>query len=340
LKNTDFNAILNLLMRPRKILLTTHTNPDGDAIGASLAFFHYLRKKGHQVHVMVPDPSPGFLTWMKGHDELLDYQRQEELCNEIINGSELIFSMDYNDLSRLNKATPAVRQTGAQKILIDHHLYPAGHYDYQISVVEVSSTAELVYEFIAAAGDVSLIDLAIAEGIYTGIITDTGSLSYSCNYTRTYEIIADLYRFGIDGEHIHRLVYDTFSEKRLRLLGYSLSEKLVVLPEFHTAYITLSAAELDRFDYEVGDTEGVVNYALSIGGINLAVLFTERDRKIRISFRSKGNFSVEELARTFFEGGGHCNAAGATSYLSMTETVDKFRQILPRLADQLKNPYG
>ncbi|TSA24519.1 MAG: bifunctional oligoribonuclease/PAP phosphatase NrnA, partial [Bacteroidetes bacterium] len=162
----------------------------------------------------------------------------------------------------------------------------------------------------------------------------------SCNHVKTYEVIAALFRFGIDGEHIHRLVYDTYSEHRLRLLGYSLSQKLVVLPHYHTAYIFLSATDLDRFQYQIGDTEGVVNYALSIEGINLAALFTERDNSIRISFRSKGNFSVEQLARDHFDGGGHVNASGATSYVSLEETVEKFRELLPAYREALSEVYS
>ncbi|MFH1160140.1 MAG: DHH family phosphoesterase [bacterium] len=339
MESADFNAVRELLSEPKKILLTTHTNPDGDAIGSSLAFFRYLKKKGHHVHVMSPDASPSFLAWMGGHDQILIYNPDEKRCRQLIEEAQLIFSLDYNDLSRLSKAADLVKGSGAIKILMDHHLYPANHFDFQISAVEISSTAELVFEYIVSAGDSAFIDRVIAECIYAGIVTDTGSFSYSCNYIKTYLVVAELYRYGIDGEHIHRLVYDTFSEKRLRLLGYSLSEKLVVLPEFHTAYIYLSASDLERYDYQVGDTEGVVNYALSIQGINLAALFTERDGKIMISFRSKGNFSVEKLARDFFEGGGHSNAAGGTSYFPMDETVTKFRNLLPLFQEQLKNTY-
>jgi len=166
---------------------------------------------------------------------------------------------------------------------------------------------------------------------------DTGSFSYSCNYVKTYQVVGELFKHGIDGEYIHRLIYDTFSEQRLRLLGYSLTEKLVVLPQFHTAYICLSASDLNTYNYQVGDTEGVVNYALSIQGINLAALFTEREGKIRISFRSKGKFSAEQFAREHFAGGGHQNAAGATSHNTMDETVDKFRKLLPLFREKLSN---
>jgi len=340
LEDTDFEQIRELLSRPRTILLTIHTNPDGDAIGSALAFHCYLKKKGHTVYIISPDPYPSFLAWMVDHDRILIFSREEEKCRQVIAEAGVIFSLDYNDFSRLKKAAEPVMNSRAKKVLLDHHPYPADHFDLKISVLKTSSTAELVFDFISAAGDIELIDHAIASCIYTGIVTDTGSFSYSCNYEKTYLVIAELFRYGIDGEHIHRLVYDTYSEQRLRLLGYSLSEKLVVLPEFHTAYIYLSAADLDRYNYQLGDTEGVVNYALSIEGINLAALFSERDNSIRISFRSKGNFSVEKLAREHFNGGGHPNASGATSYLSMNETLRKFRETLPIYREALNKVFS
>ncbi|MFH1297970.1 MAG: bifunctional oligoribonuclease/PAP phosphatase NrnA [Bacteroidota bacterium] len=340
MENTDFSKIRDLLALPQNILLTTHTNPDGDAIGSCLAFFWYLSRKGHTVWMMVPDPFPSFLAWLPGAEKILVFSREKEQCLRAIAEATAVFSLDYNDLDRLRDACKPVQQSSATKIVLDHHLYPANHYDMSISVVDISSTSELIFDFILAMGDEQLIDRTIAEALYTGIVTDTGSFSYSCNRVRTYEVTAALFRHGIDGEHIHRLIYGTYSEWRLRLLGYSLSEKLVVLPEFHTAYISLSADDLDRFQYQIGDTEGVVNYALSMEGINLAALFSERDHSIRISFRSKGNFSVDQFARNHFDGGGHANASGATSYISMEETVQHFRNLLPVYKEALAEVYS
>lgn len=339
MENTDFAKISELLSVPRNILITSHTNPDGDAIGASLALHGYLKQKGHDVRVMVPDPYPSFLAWMPGHEEIAVFTREKEVCLKYIEEADVLFSVDYNSLDRLGGAAEAAKASRAVKVLFDHHKLPAPHFDLKISVVAVSSTAELSFEFIAASGDKDLITKEIAECIYAGITTDTGSYSYSCNYVRTYEIVAELFRKGIDGEHIHRLVYDTYSESRLRLLGYALSQKLVVIPEYNTAYISLTKEELDRFNYEVGDTEGVVNYALSISGINLAALFSERDNVIRASFRSKGSFKCDVLAREHFDGGGHANAAGAYSYVSMEETIERFRNLLPKFSDQLRSVY-
>jgi phosphoesterase RecJ-like protein len=311
-------------------------NPDGDAIGASLALYGYFHKTGHDVHVMIPDPDPGFLHWMPFHDQILVFSRQAAECEMIIAGSELIFSVDYNSLGRLNSAGDLVRKSAATKILIDHHTSPAGDFDLLISETKTSSTSELIYDFIEARGDAELIDKEIAECIYTGIITDTGSFSYACNYVKTYLITADLYRKGIDGEHIHRLVYDTYSENRLRLLGFSISEKLVVLQEYHAAYISLSKADLDRFNHQIGDTEDVVNYALSIDGVSLAALFVERDGMVKLSLRSKGNFPVNEMASKYFNGGGHMNAAGANCSMTLDETIAIFRNLLPEYAGELQ----
>jgi bifunctional oligoribonuclease and PAP phosphatase NrnA len=339
LKNTDFAKVRDLLSVPGKIILTSHTNPDGDAIGSGLALYLYLKQKNHKVRFIVPDAFPSFLAWLPSQEDILVFTGEEQQCLDAIRDADVLFSVDYNSLDRLGKAAGAARASKAVKVLFDHHKKPSGDYDFLISIVRTSSTAELVYEFICACGDANLITREIAECIYTGITTDTGSFSYSCNYVRTYEIVADLFARGIDGEHIHRLVYDTYSENRLRLLGYALSEKLVVLPEYHTAFISLTKEDLDRFDYQVGDTEGVVNYALSISGINLAALFSERDGVIRASFRSKGSFKVDSLARDHYDGGGHPNAAGAYSYDSMEVTIEKFRSLLPSYEDQLRSVY-
>jgi bifunctional oligoribonuclease and PAP phosphatase NrnA len=339
LENSDFEKISALLKAPRKILITSHANPDGDAIGASLALYGYLIKKNHEVKVMIPDPDPEFLHWMPFHDRLLVFDLNQDQCIESIEEAELIFSVDYNGLGRLNNAAEYVRKAKAARILIDHHEQPDQDFDLKISVTKTSSTSELIYDFIAACGDEDIIDRDIAECIYTGIITDTGSFSYACNYEKTYLITAALHKTGIDGEHIHRLVYDTYSENRLRLLGHAISEKLVVLPGYNAAYISLSKADLERFDYQIGDTEGVVNYALSIKDINLAALFTEREGHVKVSLRSKGDFSVNEIARKFFNGGGHANAAGANYYFSLEETVMTFLAMLPLYKDQLKSVY-
>ncbi len=339
MENTDFDLVREKISQPSNILITTHSNPDGDAIGSSLALASYLKKKNHSVQVMVPDPYPDFLAWMAGHEDILVFSNSESECVKAIEQADIIFAADYNNLGRLNDAAGFVRRSNAIKILIDHHLVPSDEFDYKISISRISSTSELLYNFIEKMGDIHLVDKNIAECIYAGIITDTGSLSYSCNYVKTYQILANLFQLGIDGEHLHRLIYDTYSESRLRLLGYSISDQLVVLHEYHCAYIILSREDLQRFNYQIGDTEGVVNYALSIKDINLAALFMEREGIVKVSFRSKGNFAVNTLAAEYFNGGGHRNAAGANCTTTLEETVAKFRQILPQYQTMLKSVY-
>lgn len=340
LENTDFGRIKEVLDKSGKIIITTHTNPDGDAIGASLALFRYLKKRGFNARVIIPDLYPEFLAWLPDAGEILIFEEQTAVCRELIIGSDLIICVDFNNLRRLNVLGTEVKDSASVKILIDHHLNPSGDFSYKISFSKISSTSEIIYDFICGSGYKHLIDKEMAECLYTGIATDTGSFSYSCNYVKTYLITAELFRLGIDGEHIHRLIYDTYSENRLRLLGYAVSDGLKVLPDFHTAYIILTKMDLQRFDYHVGDTEGVVNYALSIKDINLAALFMERDDEVKVSFRSKGNFSVDTLAREHFNGGGHKNAAGANCSSGLQETVDRFLALLPGFRDKLKHVYN
>jgi phosphoesterase RecJ-like protein len=337
LDNLDFSSITPLLSIPKRVLLTSHTNPDGDAIGACLAMFHFLHICGHDVKVMVPNHFPGFLSWMKGQDEILIYKDEKEKCDLLFVNAELIFSLDYNSPTRLGDAEEAFNRATGIKILIDHHIQPAmQYYDQVYSTIETSSTSELIFDFIIQNKKDTL-NRTIAECIYAGIMTDTGSFSYSCNHEKTFRIVAELYKTGIDGVMINRLVYSTFSEKRLRLLGYALSEKLKVIYQYSTAYISLTKEELARFDFRVGDTEGLVNYALAIKGMKFAALFVEKDNKVRISLRSAGDFSVNNFARNHFEGGGHKNAAGGDSYISLEKTLEKFEDLLSGYQDELRN---
>jgi phosphoesterase RecJ-like protein len=322
------SLLKNLVSTPHKILITTHYNPDGDAIGASLALYHFLKKTGHDVSVIVPNELPSFLNWMPGSDNILVFKNNDSKGKLLIDEAETIFCLDYNSLSRVKLFSDELTNAKGLKILIDHHLQPSDEFDLIFSETKVSSTSELLYMLINQCDYGELIDLPIAECIFAGIMTDTGSFSYSCEKPDTFRITAELIRLGVNVEHLHRLVYDTYSESRMRLLGFCLSERMKVLPEMSTAYIWLSKHDLEKFDYQPGDTEGVVNYALSIENISLAALFTERDDRIRISLRSKGSFSVNDFARNHFNGGGHRNAAGADSFLSMEETLSRFESFL------------
>ncbi len=318
------------------ILITTHANPDGDAIGSALGMYHFLKKFSKQVHVIVPNDYPSYYYWMPGNEVILNFEQNRKTCKQIIQKSDLIYCLDYNALHRLGEMESIVRESSAVKFLIDHHPQPkTSDFDYHLSTTETSSTAELVIDFMEQAGYLQLLDKKIASCIYVGIMTDTGSFSYTCNYSKTYLTVAKLIDTGIDAEDIHRKIYDTFTENRMRLLGHSLSNKLVVIPEYHTAYISLSKEELNIFKFRTGDTEGLVNYALAIEDIKFAAFFTEKSKKIRISFRSKGDFSVNDFVRQHFEGGGHKNAAGGNAYKSLAETIKIFESLLPQYKNEL-----
>jgi len=329
LRNFEFEYIKELIAQSQLIIVTSHYNPDGDAMGAALAMAALLRKAGKEAVVMVPNDYPGFLKWMPGNDKVIIYRKNEKMADEMISRAGLIFCLDYSALHRIDAMEEPVRNSKAAKVLIDHHADPVlSDFDYYLTLIQTSSTSELVYRFIDGCSWLDLIDRDIATSLFVGIMTDTGSYSFACNYPETFEVTASLIRTGIDPEHIHRMVYDTYSENRLRLLGYCLSEKLTILHEYSTAYIALSKPELDRFHHQVGDTEGIVNYALSVENIKLAVLLTERKDRIRLSFRSKGELSVNRIAREHFNGGGHLNAAGGDSFISLEETIIKLKQVL------------
>jgi bifunctional oligoribonuclease and PAP phosphatase NrnA len=330
-----------LVTEPANILITAHHNPDGDTIGASLALFHFLKAMGHQVNVLVPNDPPSFLKWMPGSDQQIIYQSDPGVGNELISKADIIFCMDFNSTSRVKLFSDQLAASAATKVLIDHHLQPENEFDLIFSVTEVSSTSELLYELLDKAGYSESVTMDMAECLFAGIMTDTGSFSYACNRSDTFLITAKLIATGINIEKIHRSVYDTYSESRMRLLGHCLSDRLKVLPQFGTAYIWLTKGDLENFNYQPGDTEGVVNYALSIQNISMAALFTERDDRIRLSLRSKGAFSVNDFARKHFQGGGHRNAAGADSFESMEMTLTRFESLLeeykPELIKNLSN---
>jgi phosphoesterase RecJ-like protein len=336
LKNFEFNQIPDLISQSHRIVVTSHHNPDGDAIGSILALTLLLKKMGQKAIPIVPSDYPGFLKWMAGNEQILVYEKDQTKVNSALASADVIFCMDYSAIHRTGKMQDVLRAAHGKKFLIDHHLEPLlEDFDLYYTVVETSSTSELLYRFIEQCGWLDYLDRDSATALYVGIMTDTGSFSFSCEYPETYEVTASLVRAGVQPGPVHRLVYDTYSEDRLRLLGFCLSEKLTVLKEYHTAFIALTRDEMQRFNHQVGDTEGVVNYALSIEGIQLAILLTERKDRIRISFRSKGDFSVNALAREHFNGGGHLNAAGGDSYEPMDATIMKLLKLLEQYREQL-----
>jgi bifunctional oligoribonuclease and PAP phosphatase NrnA len=329
--------IRDRILQASNIVIVTHTNPDGDAIGSSLGFYLFLLKfnPNAKIKIIVPNDFPSFLKWMPAINDILIYQGNENVAIMEINQADLCFCLDFNSLKRTEKLSSFLEASNAYKILIDHHPQPDTNFDTMISTIASSSTSELIYDVINTLSGKQGMDKDIASCLYVGIMTDTGSFSYSCRMPETYLVVAELIRIGINSELIHRKIYDTYSENRMRLLGYCLSERLKVLNDFHTAYIYLTKDDLNRFNHQNGDTEGVVNYALSIEGIVLAVLFTEKEDKIRISMRSKGDFSVNDFARSHFQGGGHKNASGGDSFNSLNDTLKYFESILTNYQDQL-----
>lgn len=332
----NYSKAKQLISQSKKISIVSHINPDGDCIGASLALYIYLLKKGYNVQVTAPSVVPGFLKWMPDIADIIIGSRHQENAGKILLEADLIICVDFNSTSRAGKLSDALKKSPGKKILIDHHPDPVtDEFDCLISKTETSSTSELIYDFIVYSGDKGLIDSAIASCIYTGIITDTGSLSYNCNHVSSYHAVGELLSLGIDGASIHDKIYNDNTENRIRLLGHCLKNRMVVKTALSFAYIYLTTDDLNQFNYQVGDTEDVVNVPLSIKGINLSALFTEREGHIRLSLRSKGEFSVNDFVRKYFEGGGHKNAAGANSYLSMEKTIEIFEEAVHTYKEEI-----
>jgi phosphoesterase RecJ-like protein len=325
------------LAEPRRVSIVTHWSPDGDAMGSSLGLCNYLVKAGHAVTVIVPNDYPEFLWWMKGHDSVINAEKDMKRAKDAFAQAEIIFCLDFNDLGRINVVGQFLSSLNTPKVMIDHHPHPSDFAQYSLHKTAASSTCELIYEFIAEMNHLDFIDKDIANCLYAGIMTDTGSFRFPATTAFTHKVVADLIARGAQHASVYNWVYDDNSENRLRLLGFSLSEKLQVFPEYNTAFFTLSNEEHERFQYKKGDTEGLVNYALTIRGIIFAAFFSERDGKIKCSFRSKGKFDVNLFARANFNGGGHVNAAGGVSDASLDEVVKKFKSLLPAYAEQLKN---
>jgi bifunctional oligoribonuclease and PAP phosphatase NrnA len=318
----------SLLQTPKKIFITTHHKPDGDAIGSTLGLFHYLRKKGHSVKAVVPSEIPDFLSWMPGVQELYNYEAESKICEDALKQSEVIFCVDLNDYSRTKHLTQLLETSTQPKILIDHHLFPKGAWDYGVSDPAKSSTCEMVFDFINQSGDNNIIDLDIAACLYTGLMTDTGSFRFPSTTASSHLMAANLKEKGLEHSYIHEQVMDSWSLKRMQFLGYILLEKMEIFNKYKTGLIALSRQDIKNFGVSTGDTEGLVNYPLSIAGIRFSTLITERADEVKMSFRSKGDFDVSKLAREHFSGGGHFNASGGKSTLSLTDTVERFKQIL------------
>lgn len=336
----QFKELQSFLETPKNIVIIGHRNPDGDAMGATLGLFHYLKKKGHIPTVVVPNEYPKFLHWLPGSDTTYRFDWQNSQSQRAINASDIIFLLDFNALHRVGYDMQNTLESYQKDfVLIDHHQQP-DEFTYMYSDTEMCSTCQMVYHFIEKMGDIDLLDSDIATCLYTGIMTDTGSFRFRSTTSLTHRVIAHLIDNGAENDRIHSNVYDSSSYGRLQLLGQALSN-LKVLPAYKTAYITLTDQEKVANNFSKGDTEGIVNYALSIEGVVMAAIFIEDKEQeiIKISFRSKGTFSVNQFARDNFSGGGHDNAAGGKSDLSMDETIKKFNSLLPKNKVQLIDSY-
>ncbi|MBT8185377.1 MAG: bifunctional oligoribonuclease/PAP phosphatase NrnA [Eudoraea sp.] len=336
MNSEDVKAVKQLLSERQKIVIVPHKNPDGDAIGSSLGLCHFLNNLGHDAVVISPNDYPKFLKWMPGNEFIVNFEKDNGLAIDLTARAALIFTLDFNHLSRIGQMQESLKEASAEFIMIDHHQEPADYAAITYSDVSMSSTCEMVYNFIEALGGADDITPEIANCLYAGIMTDTGSFKFSSTTSRTHRVIAELIDKGADNTLVHHNIFDSNSSDRVRLLGCALGN-MVLLKEYNTAYITLSQEELDAHNYKKGDTEGFVNYGLTVEGIRFAVIFIENSEEgiIKISFRSYGNFSVNDFAREHFGGGGHINAAGGKSEISMEATTTRFRELLKKYKDQL-----
>lgn len=319
---------LPLLEAPKKIFITTHHKPDGDAMGSMMALTLFLQKSGHEVFPVSPSEIPDFLMWLPALDQVLNHEAEPKKVEQVLQACDLIFCLDFNDFSRVKGMQPLLAAATQTKILIDHHLFPKPDFAYGVSDTTKSSTCEMVYDFINLSGGNELIDEQIGACIYVGAMTDTGSFRFPACTASVHEMIADLMRKGLKHSVIHEEVYDAWQESRMRFLGFVLLERMEIFPEYQSGLITLSQEDLQRFDVRTGDTEGIVNYPMSIAGIRFSTLIIERKDGIKLSFRSKGSFDVNAFARAHFSGGGHFNASGGQSSQSFSETILRFKQIL------------
>jgi len=333
--NTQLNKIKSILSVKKKIVIIPHKNPDGDAIGSSTGLKYYLDKIGHNVEIISPNRFPNFLNWMDPKNIIKIFD--DDLNNkEIVLSADIIFTLDFNNLVRISNMKSCVEKSNATIIMIDHHENPSDYADFLYSKPEMSSTCEMIYHFIDMLGDKDKIDKDISKSLYAGIMTDTGSFKFPSTTFTTHKVVSNLLKTGISHSEIHNKIYDENKFDRLKLLSYALG-KITIVKNLNTCYISLSQKELDKFNFEKGDTEGIVNYGLSIKNIIFAVIFMENSKEnvIRISLRSRGSFDVNEFSKSIFGGGGHKNAAGAISKKTLEKTINYFLKSLNKYKEQL-----
>lgn len=322
------------------IVIVSHVGPDGDAVGSSLALWHFLRGFGKQVTVILPSAFPDFLAWMPGADKILIFDDKKKEAQEIIAAADLIFALDFNTPSRLDKMEKAIVSSTAPKILIDHHLNPDSFAQIVISYPDISSTSELIFRTICRLGYFERITKKCGECVLVGMMTDTGGFAYNSNQPEIYTIVSRLITLGVDKDDIYRKVFNNSTVGKVKLNAFAIYRKMKLFPRYQAALITLTSAELERFEYKTGDTEGIVNIPLSIEGIIFSVFMREDEdgEKIKISFRSQGTFPANKVAAELFNGGGHLNAAGGESYTSLQEAISIFTKGLPNYVEYVEQP--
>ncbi|MEO6251769.1 MAG: DHH family phosphoesterase [Ferruginibacter sp.] len=319
--------------QPKKVVITMHQKPDGDAMGSTLALYHFLTKLGHSCTVISPTNWAGFLNWMPGCNKVLDYESQPAKADALIEVADWIFCLDFNVLSRTKRMEEKLTAAKAERILIDHHREPqTPAFAYGNSDIQKSSTAEMVYDLIVDSGNIDMIDATIGECLYAGVMTDTGSFRFPSTKASVHKMVYELKERGLEHSHVHEELFDNFLESRFRFIGHVLLNRMEVFYEYNTALITIPQADLIKFNVKTGDTEGLVNYALSIQGIKLAVVIIDRGEERKSSFRSKGDFDVNTFARKYFNGGGHFNAAGGFNKEPLDEVVTKFKAAIKESA--------
>ena len=334
----SLNQIFPLLSQPHKVVITTHQKPDGDAMGSSLGLYNFLLQFGHTVTVISPTNWASFLNWMPGTKNVLDYERQTEEADKAIAAAEWIFCLDFNTLGRTKRMEEKLGAATGQRILIDHHQEPqVDMFAYGESDTTKSSTSEMVYDFIVASGQEDKINATVAECLYAGVMTDTGSFRFPLTSANVHKMVAHLKEKGLDHGPVHEALYDNFLENRFRFLGNVLLNRMEVFYEYNTALIAIPQADLIKYNIKTGDTEGLVNYPLSIQGIKLAAIIIDRGEERKSSFRSKGGFDVNTFARKYFNGGGHFNAAGGQNKESLEEVTTMFIKAIKENKDQLSN---
>lgn len=327
----EFKTYLSI---PRDLVICSHRNPDGDAIGSSLALYHFLNKMGHTVRVIFPSEYPNFVGWLPDAEKIIIYDIDPEKAEETVDRADVIFCLDFNSLSRIDRLGEYIGSKTTTLAMIDHHLFPDLDAAYQISDPSASSTCELVYEFIGNMGMINELDVPIGECLLTGILTDTGSFKYSTS-PKLFKIVSHLLEIGVDDYKIQDLIFNSQTEKRLRLLGHCLANRMEILPEFHTGIIYLTRNDYDTYNIQRGDTEGIVNMVLTMRDVKVAVFVMEQPTIVKLSMRSKGDFSVQEICQQHFKGGGHKNASGGSSYSSLKKTIQKLKDILPQYKEAL-----